>query len=115
MGTGTLALWLMLLAGGPPGEPVHLNYQSLKVPIRTNAERRNEIKELHLFVSTDQGRTWTEASVAKPDQAAFPFFAPNDGLYWFTMVVIDVNNRREPADVYSVAPDAVLKVVVDTL
>ena len=95
MGTGTLALWLMLLAGDPVGEPKYLADQKLTVPIRVNSA--GAIKEMHLFVSTDQGRIWTEAGVAKPEQTGFPFFAPNDGLYWLTMIVVDTNNRRVPA------------------
>lgn len=113
MGTGTLALWLMLLAGGPTGDPVPMNRRELDIPIRTNPERHKLIRELHLFVSADQGRTWTEAGVAGPDQPAFKYLAPTDGAYWFIMVVVDVEGRRQPSDPYTVPPD--LKLMIDTL
>jgi hypothetical protein len=113
MGTGTLALWLMLLAGGPAGDPVPMSRRDLDIPIRVNAERRHLIRELHLFSSADQGRTWTEAGVASPDQPAFKYLAPTDGVYWFIMVVVDVEGRRQPPDPYTVPPD--LKLNIDTL
>jgi hypothetical protein len=51
--------------------------------------------------------------VAAPDQEAFQFSAPRDGVYWFTVCAIDQQNNPEPADIYRVPPSQ--KILVDTI
>src|SRR5262249_31340120 len=69
--------------------------------------------ELELYVSTDQGKTWSLVAKATPDKDRFPFFAPSDGQYWFSVVIIDQQGRSEPKNLIS-APVG-QKILVDTL
>jgi hypothetical protein len=113
MTAGTLMLAWLLAAGPVPGDVYHINQRQLRIPISVDPARRSEIKELILFMSPDEGKTWNEQAFASPDQDAFPFFAPKDGTYWFTVCVVNQQNKREPADPYTVPPNQ--KIVIDTL
>src|SRR5262245_8555614 len=111
MGAGTLALAaLMMCAGAPPAEVVPLKEKAIQIPIELN--RPQVVRELLLFVSTDQGRTWRQEGYATPDKKFFPFFAREDGVYWFQMQIIHQNGTKEPADLNQMKP--ALAVLVDT-
>ena len=114
MGLGTITLLGMLCTPGQaPADVTPWNSPSMKIPIDYNRDKKGEIKELLLYVSPDQGQTWQHHAVGYPEKDAFfTFNAPADGVYWFNMVVVDKSGRREPADVYKVAP--ALKVLFDT-
>lgn len=113
MGAGALTLLsLMWTAGALPADVAALNQRAIQIPIEFNPARRREIRELLLFVSVDQGRNWTQEAVAKATDEAFNFYAPRDGIYWFSVCVIDLNGRREPADINAAPPG--LKVLIDT-
>lgn len=105
-------LSLIWSAGTLPADVAALNQRAIQIPIEFNAGRRREIKELLLFVSVDQGRNWTQEAVALPTDEAFNFYAPRDGIYWFSVCVIDQNGRREPIDINAAPPG--LKVLIDT-
>jgi hypothetical protein len=113
MSTGTLMLAWMLAASPAPGDVYYLNQHQLRIPISVDPARRAEIKELILFMSSDEGKTWHEQAVASPDQDAFPFYAPKDGMYWFSVCVINQQNKREPPDPLAVPPNQ--KILIDTL
>ncbi len=114
MAGGSLALALLMLATGTsPEDVVPMNSRNFQIPIQIGPGQRDKIKELILLVSTDQGATWHEAAVVPPDKDAFVFYAPNDGLYWFNICVVDTQGNREPRDVYQSVPRQ--KVLVDTL
>jgi hypothetical protein len=114
MATGLLTLAsLLVAAGASPGDVWPVKHRVLKVPIQTNPAHRHEIKELQLYVSADEGKTWSQVGVADADKEAFVYHAPVDGLYWFGLVIIYLNGNREPADVTKAPP--ALKVRVDTL
>src|SRR5205814_5654575 len=81
-------------------------------PIRVNDARRGDLVELVLYVSTDQGRTWTGKEKAKPTQDAFSFHADKDGLYWFSVQAVDRDGKYDPPDIAQVSP--ALKVMIDT-
>jgi hypothetical protein len=108
----TLA-WLLLAVGGAPGDVWPINQRNFQIPIRIDEARRPELKELLLFCSSDQGRTWNQVAVATPDKGAFPFYAPADGIYWFSVCVIDRQGKREPADIYRSPPAQ--KILIDTV
>lgn len=59
------------------------------------------------------GKTWEVYSKAKPSLEAFTFTAKQDGIYWFSVAVIDQNGRQEPADIYKAAVGQ--KVLIDTI
>lgn len=114
MGLGTLTLLGMLCTPGQaPADVTTWSSPSMKIPIDYRADKKAEIKELLLFVSADQGQSWHQHAVAMPDRDThFTFNSTADGIYWFNMVVVDKGNRREPPDVFKVAP--ALKVLFDT-
>jgi hypothetical protein len=113
MGAGTLTfLSLLWTAGALPPDVAALNQRAIQIPIEFNPSRRREIRELLLFVSEDQGRNWTQEAVAKPTDEAFNFSAKRDGVYWFSVCIIDLNGRREPVDINAAPPG--LKVLIDT-
>jgi hypothetical protein len=113
MNMGTLALAWVLAAGPGAGDTYFINQQQIRIPITVDPARRPEIKEIHLFVSADEGRTWQPQAVASPDQDAFSFIAPRDGVYWFSVAVVNPQNKREPPDPYHAPPSQ--KIVIDTL
>jgi hypothetical protein len=114
MATGMLTLACLLWTIGPvPADVVPINQGDFQIPIKIDPARRDEIKELQLFYSMDQGRTWQQIAVAAPDSASFPFHAPTDGTYWFSVCVVDRKGNREPRDINAAPPGQ--KVLIDTL
>jgi hypothetical protein len=91
-----------------------MNEREFQIPITLPEDPAflAEIDQLFLYVSTDEGRTWRQEAVASPRDKQFPFFARQDGSYWFSVSVQDKMKRSYPPDV-STAPPA-LKVVIDT-
>jgi hypothetical protein len=119
MSTGTLSLALLLLAtGAAPGDPagpevVHLNSRNIEIPIQIKPGQRESLKQLMLCYSADQGATWLQGPWASPDQKSFTFYAPTDGLYWFSIIVKDKQGNQEPASPKLAPPR--LRILVDTL
>src|SRR5262249_37243060 len=74
-------------------------------------ERR--LREVQLYYSVDQGRTWRLYTSAQPDQGFFQqFTAPADGLYCFSVRTVDLQGRAYPPTDAELRPS--LKVLVDT-
>jgi beta-lactamase regulating signal transducer with metallopeptidase domain len=101
----------------PKDEPTEvpvmkMNTRHFSIPIHVDRARRGSIKEVTLYSSTDAGRTWQQVATATPDRGAFNFYAPADGLYWFTVGTVDNEGRRAPVDLSGARP--VVKVLVDT-
>jgi hypothetical protein len=94
----TLA-YLLLAATAPAPEVFHLKTPNFSIPIRVKPEDRPAIRELRLYCSTDEGQTWQVVASARPDEAAFTFVAPKDGIYWFTVAVISPQGQQDPVDV----------------
>jgi hypothetical protein len=115
--TTTALLLAWVLAGSPqPVKEYHINQHQIRIPISIeSAAQRAEIHELILFMSNDEGKTWNQQAVASPDQDAFPFYAPRDGVYWFTVCVVNQKGEREPEDIYKAPPSQITKIVVDSL
>jgi beta-lactamase regulating signal transducer with metallopeptidase domain len=84
------------LAPSPSTVILTVNHRAFKLPIAIDPSQRPRLKELILYASTDEGRTWRQAAVASPDQDAFLFTAPADGLYWFTVRTVDQEGRLDP-------------------
>src|SRR5579859_4094192 len=55
---------LLLTAGAAPPEPCYLNQRSFQIPIRVQPERKDDIKGLELYVSTDNGQSWHPSTKA---------------------------------------------------
>lgn len=103
---------LLGAAAGVLAETWPLNHRQMQIPIRIEPARRGEIKELQLWYSTDEGRNWSQGGAATPDKEAFTFNAPNDGVYWFGLIIERKDGSKEPANAFKLTPS--MKVIVDT-
>src|SRR5262249_49403708 len=110
--SGMLSVACLLAVAGAP-DVVALNQNKFEIPIRILPERRSEIRELELYVSTNQGKNWNLVAKATPDKDRFGYFAQGDGQYWFSVVIIDQQGRSEPRDL--MAAPVGQKILVDTL
>ena len=113
MGSLTLACVLMLANAGAEPETWHMKSPRMKIPISIDPAKRDTLSGIILYCSVDEGKTWDQKGLAKPDQTEFPFTAPGDGQYWFTIQTIDKNGVKSPVDPYT-APVG-QKIVVDTV
>lgn len=112
---GAALLWMAGAAAAvfAEGEDVvYLKQPLFKIPVQVASDKLGQIKELRLFVSTDQGQTWDLVKSAEPTQQSFTFRAQGDGEYWFTLAYVDQAGVVEPPDVRREPPG--LKVVLDT-
>jgi hypothetical protein len=111
-------LSLLLIVTGPGNSPMEGDsivcspQSTFRIPIDLAAEERQGISAIRLFVSQDQGRTWTRHSDGDPAMEVVTFRANQDGEYWFTIALVDRSGVQAPADVRIVEPG--LKVLVDT-
>jgi hypothetical protein len=108
------ALALPRFAGAQgAGDDVTFTKQPLfRIPFQTDPNERTRLQTVWLYVSNDQGKTWHPSSKVAPAEAAFMFNAPKDGLYWFTVRTVDVDNRAFPVSMEGAKPG--LKVIVDS-
>ena len=104
---------LLLAAGAAQPDVWNMNQRAFQIPIRFDAQRRAEIRELDLYVSHDQGQTWNMEGKATPDKEFFPYTAKDDGPYWFTVAIIDQKGKQEPANILT-APVG-QRIMVDTV
>ncbi len=112
MGAGTLAVACLWLTGQVPGDMVYTNQLRQRIDVRFKSQR-SEIKELRLFASPDQGRSWDLAATITPDKDFFEFRARGDGTYWLRVASVDHANRQTPENPASGPPDQ--RMVVDTV
>jgi hypothetical protein len=122
--TGTLRLGCLVFslavaliyAGRTPGQASsgdisYTRYSRFRIPFQTEPNERR-IRQILLYFSANEGLSWTQASMAPPEQNGFEFQAPRDGLYWFAVRTQDVDGHFFPLNLEGVRPG--LKVVVDT-
>ena len=86
--------------------------RTIKLPIKYEKDRK-AIRQVMLYVARNGENTWYQEGAVPPDRDAFTYIAKEDGVYWFTMVIEDLQGRKDPADLTRTAPD--LKVIVDTI
>jgi hypothetical protein len=112
--TGLLTTWLSVALGALPADVVPMKDRNFQLPIRSiDAARRGELRELVLYYSTDEGRSWKRYTSVPPDSKAFIVNLPQDGTYWFNVCVVDRQGTQEPSDPSKVAPAQ--KIVIDTV
>jgi len=111
MGTGTLAMWVLLGSLGAGEPPFPMKDRNISIPYNLSVNAA-EISDVVLYVSIDQGKFWSRAGSIKPTEKAFPFQAPTDGIYWFNVAVVYRNGNQVPADVSQTPPQQ--KVLFDT-
>ena len=97
------------------GGVVHSRYRTFRIPFKipTAGPAAAKIRQIQLYVSTDQGQTWQPAANAAPDQGHFRFTAERDGLHWFAVQTLDLDNRLNPANMQGAQPS--VKVMIDTV
>jgi len=113
MGTGLVTMaWLLLAHAVGASDMSALNTREFQIPITIDPKRRDDIREMILMVSTDQGKSWRQEATLTPDKDAFPYYAASDGIYWFSVTIVDKSGRRDPDDPYKSVPGQ--KILVDT-
>jgi hypothetical protein len=111
-----LAALSLVVAGQVSEEPrlIPSKDRTFRIPFQTTQPNDRRLREVQLFVSTDQGRTWRLGANAAPETGTFqPYTAPQDGLYFFAVRTIDLQGRAYPAS--DAEFRAGLKVLVDTV
>ena len=123
VGLGLLALVLGLATlstkAAPPGSSagaripvIHHKSRSFRIPFNVDPAERPRLKEVQLWVSTDEGYTWNPNTSTTPDRPYFTFRATEDDEYWFAVRTLDLQGRLYPGDDEQVEPS--MKVVVDS-
>jgi hypothetical protein len=92
---------------------IHINTRIFQIPIRILPPPPNEVCQLLLYVSRDQGRKWEIYARATPDKKVFDFATSKDGLLYFTIGRSDETGLSDPPDIYQ-APVG-QKILVDTV
>ncbi|MER3416274.1 MAG: hypothetical protein C4297_08710 [Gemmataceae bacterium] len=116
LGRGLLVLtvvassWTICTAQTP--EPLFVRQSQFRIPFQIDIREQSRVREVQLYVSEDQGRTWRMYGATSPDQKLFAFQAPRDGLYWFAVRTMDQDGRVFPAEIERLTP--ALQVIVDT-
>jgi hypothetical protein len=112
MGTLTMTLvWLLL--GQAPDEVLYTNQRILRIPIKFVDSRRNELRELLLFASWDQGQNYQQVATVLPDKNEFIFEARNDGTCWLKVAVINRLGKQEPDNIQQEPPNH--RIIIDTM
>jgi hypothetical protein len=101
--------------GQTPIQPqtLYARQRQINIPFDPDLAEAHRLKQLQLYYSTDQGRSWHLGATAAPDQKRFNFIAEGDGLYWFAVQTTDQQNRNYPEKVEALAP--ALRVIFDTV
>jgi hypothetical protein len=81
-----------------------ISYREINLPVKVDPERKDQIKDIRLWASTDLGATWDMVQQVGPDDKFFSISAGGQGLYWFTVQVIDKKGGADPPDVGRVPP-----------
>src|SRR5262249_29995685 len=71
--------------------PQYIRNRAFSIPFSATPGAR-PIKEVRLYASEGPGTLWKIEGNALPNDKMFRFTAPRDGLYWFTVQTIDVDN-----------------------
>jgi hypothetical protein len=83
-----------------------------KLPIHVDPAQVPTLRGFRLYSSTDRGRSWQHAASVPPDATGFDFYAPADGIYWFTISTVDLQEKETPEPSANMKP--AVKVRVDT-
>ena len=111
MATGLIALTCMLMAAATPDDVWYMNCRRFQIPINLKAQSK-DVKDLVLYMSSDEGKTWEIHSTTKPDAKGFEFSSNHDGMFYFNVAAIDHAGKMNPPDPYRVP--ASQKIYIDT-
>jgi hypothetical protein len=113
MGAGSLALACLLLLGQVSSDIFYTNQQNHRLNVDFSKAQRAAIKEVRLFASSNQGRSWDLVSTIQPEKGFFVFNAPGDGIYWLRVASVNQQDVQEPPNMQVGQPDQ--KMVIDTV
>ncbi len=88
---------------------IYSRYREFRIPFQIG---QPQPRQLQLFVSSDQGRSWQPSAVAPPEQGAFRFSTERDGMFWFVVQALHADGKLFPSTLQGA--EANLKVIVDT-
>jgi hypothetical protein len=111
LGLGVLLAARPAWAQATSDELTYSQKQVFRIPFQADPGPPR-LKEVQLYYSTDQGRTWQPSGSAAPDKGLFTFTADHDGLYWFAVRTVDLDGRPYPLSMDGARPG--LRVVVDS-
>jgi hypothetical protein len=108
--------------GQPAGQPATpalgtdyypMNSRTIKLPIEYKKDKRT-IRHVQLFVARNGENTWYQEGLVTPDKDSFVYIAKDDGIYWFKMVIVDLQGNKDVPNITQDAPENTLKMVIDT-
>jgi hypothetical protein len=79
-------------------EVLVVHSRTVRVPVHVASDQRAAVQRLHLYASTDKGKTWEQVSTISADRDSFVFQAPGLGLYWFVVQVVRRDGKTDPSD-----------------
>jgi hypothetical protein len=100
--------------GQTPIQPqvLQARQRQIVIPFDPDPAEAHRLKQLQLYYSTDQGRSWRLGATAYPDQKKFNFVADRDGLFLFAVQTTDLSGRNYPEKMENATP--ALRVNFDT-
>lgn len=116
MSTGIFAAaCLSLILSQAPNDVTYTNKRNHEIPVAIQESARSEIREMLLYASSDQGRSWQQAGAIPSSKDRFVFYAPGDGTYWFQVAFVNRLGVQMPDDKAIMKGEPQQKMVIDTL
>ncbi|MSU76623.1 MAG: hypothetical protein EXS16_00870 [Gemmataceae bacterium] len=103
--------WLDARAQDPLAGVIFFQHRQFKIPFKNDFTSAS-VKQVRLYVSSDQGRSWNLTATAVPEERHFKFSTPQDGFFWFAVQTVDTQDKLAPAGVDDLRAN--LKVIVDS-
>jgi hypothetical protein len=75
----------------------YVRQRSFQIPFSLSVAQRQHTKDVLLFVSRDEGKSWDVVGRTEPAKRKFSFQAPGDGRYLFLVGTEDEAGNRTPA------------------
>ncbi len=103
----------VLRAAPIPSATQFTNHPQFRIPFHYDPAELSRLgaRQIRLYISRDNGRSWEPGESVLPNAGKFAFKAATDGEYWFLVRTLDSKNQLHP-DLNVTDPG--LKVIVDT-
>jgi hypothetical protein len=116
MGTGILAAACMsFILSQAPNDVTYTNKRNHEIPVTIQESARADIREMLLYASSDQGRSWQQVGAIPSTKDRFVFYAPGDGTYWFQVAFVNRLGIQLPDDKAIMKGEPQQKLIIDTL
>jgi hypothetical protein len=87
-----------------PQDVVEIQTRQFAMPLNVASNRQQPIQRVRLFISRNQGKTWTHHKDFRPTDNQVTFQAERDGLFWFALQVEFKDGKSEPTRLADLAP-----------